>query len=147
MRWPWQPKTENRMASYHDTLIESILVAAQGNLSASAAQSAAVEFAAGLWERCFAVAGVTPDDLSRMTLTPSILGTMARRLALTGNAVFAIDTSRGELSLLPAANYTITGGVRESSWRYQLELPGPSRTEVPAVAVNVGGAYQDGRSG
>ena len=55
-----------------------------------------------------------------------------------GNNVSAIDTSSGELLLLPAANYDVAGGPRESSWRYRLELAGPSRIEtrrLPSTSV------------
>ena len=130
-------KTEHR-ASYGDTLVDAILSQAQGTLTAQAHQTAAVEFGAGLLERCFAVADVDPEALMRRTLTPRVLANMARSLILTGNSVSAVDTSTGELLLLPASNYDVTGGSRESSWRYRLELAGPSRIEtrrLPSTSV------------
>ena len=132
MNWKfWDRQAEIRAAtSYGDAVVNAILSAAQSNLTAAAAQTAAVEFGAGLVERSFAVAGVTPEHLSRITLTPLLLSTIGRRLMLTGDAVCAIDTSRGHLELLPVSNYHLSGGARESSWRYELHLDGPSRTEV-----------------
>ena len=140
MNWKfWDRGAETRAAtSYGDAVVNAILSAAQSHLTAAASQTAAVEFGAGLVERSFAVAGVTPQPLSRLTLTPLLLSTVGRRLMLTGNAVCAIDTSRGQLELLPVSNYHLSGGARESSWRYELHLDGPSRTEVrrlPSAAV------------
>lgn len=135
--WNKAEQVETR-ASYQDTLVEAVLSAAQGNLTAKAQQSAAVEFGVGLIERCFAVADITPESLSRVTITPLMLSRMARQLILTGNSVNAIDTTGGELLLLPASNYDIQGGVRESSWRYRVELSGPSRIasrRLPSRAV------------
>ena len=140
MNWKfWERQAEKRAASsYGDAVVSAILSAAQSTHTAAAVQTSAVEFGAGLVERSFAVAGVTPEHLGRTALTPLTLATMGRRLMLTGNATFAIDTSRGILDLLPAANYHIRGGARESTWRYELHLDGPSRTEVrrlPSTAV------------
>ena len=136
--WDRQAQTRAASDSYGDAVVSAILSAAQNHVSGAAVQTSAVEFGAGLVERSFAVAGVAPEHLSRSALTPLVLATMGRRLALTGNAVFAIDTSRGQLELIPAANYYIYGGPRESSWRYHLHLDGPSGTEqrkLPSRAV------------
>ena len=134
----WKGEQVESRASYQDTLVEAVLSAAQGNLTAKAQQSAAVEFGIGLLERCFAVSDVKPESLSRVTLTPLALSRIVRQLILTGNSVSAIDTASGELLLLPAANYDIQGGVRESSWRYRVELSGPSRLtsrRLPSTGV------------
>ena len=144
----WKQETENR-ASYQDVLIEAVLSAAQGNLTAKAQQSAAVEFGVGLLERCFAMAEIEPESLSRVTLTPLMLSRSVRQLLLTGNSVSAIDTASGELLLLPAANYDVSGGVRESSWRYRVELSGPSRltskrlASTAVVHIRMGSSVQE----
>ena len=125
-------------STYTDTLVEAVLAAAQGNLTAESQQSAAVEFGVGLLERCFAMAEIDPESLSRTALTPLTLSRMARQLLLTGNAVLVIDTASGELQLLPAANWDVSGGIREQSWRYRIELAGPSRIDtrrLPATSV------------
>ena len=96
MNWQfWKGEQVEDRASYQDTLVEAVLAAAQGNLTAKAQQSAAVEFGIGLIERCFAVSDITPESLSRVTLTPLALSRMARQLLLTGNSVSAIDTASG----------------------------------------------------
>ena len=84
------------------------------------------------------MAEIEPESLSRVTLTPLMLSRSVRQLLLTGNSVSAIDTASGELLLLPVANYNIAGGVRESSWRYRVELSGPSRLtskRLPSAGV------------
>ena len=57
-----------------------------------------------------------------------------------GELVLAIDVdAAGELRLWPAADYDVTGGHDPDSWRYRLNLAGPSalttRTDVPAASV------------
>ena len=110
MNWKfWESEeTENR-AAYTDALIASVLASAQGNLTARAERSAAVEFGVGLIERCFAVSNVTPESLSRVTLTPLALSRMARQLILTGNSVSAIDTASGELLSTPCCELRHSG--------------------------------------
>ena len=139
MDWKfWKGEQVETRASYQDTLVEAVIAAAQGSLTAQAHQSAAVEFGAGLLERCFAVADITPESLSRATITPLMLSRMVRQIMLTGNSVSAIDTASGELLLIPAANYHVRGGVRESSWRYKMELSGPSSLlsrNLPSTSV------------
>ena len=133
----WESRdTENY--NYQDTLVESVLAAAQGTLNARAQATAAVEFGVGLIERCFAMSEIEPEYLSRSAITPLAISRMARQLLLTGNSVSAIDTASGELLLLPASNYQIQGGIRERSWRYVLTLNGPSSTmsrRLPSTSV------------
>ena len=145
----WKGEQVETRATYSDALIASILSAAQGNLTAKAQQTAAVEFGVGLLERCFAMAEIEPESLSRTAITPLMLSRMVRQLMLTGNSVSAIDTQSGELLILPAANYDIQGGVRESSWRYRVELSGPSRLtskRLPSrgvVHIRMGSSVQE----
>ena len=137
----WEKEqTENRATTYGDSVVAAILASASGGINANAYQSAAVEFAAGLIERSFAVAGVNPPDLAE-TLTPSKLSLIARRLVLTGNSVLVIDNANGATSLIPATSFTMEGGIRESTWRYHCTLSGPSKTEVrilkPSQVIHV----------
>ena len=136
-------------ASYQETLTNLVISQAQGNLLSRAEQTAAVEFGAGLLERCFMVADITPESLSRVTLTPIVVSRMVRQTILTGNSVNLIDVADGQLQLLPAANYNIRGGHRERSWRYRMELSGPSSTTVRrstsdgVVHVRIGSSVQE----
>ena len=144
----WKGEQVETRASYQDTLVEAVLAAAQGDLTSRAEQSAAVQFGVGLLERCFAMAEIAPESLSRNAITPLMLSRSVRQLLLTGDSVSAIDTAGGELLLLPAANFDIQGGVRESSWRYRVELSGPSRLtsrrlpSTSVVHVRIGSSVQ-----
>ena len=126
MKLKFWEKTENYNSAYTDTLVESVLAAAQGNLNVRAQATAAVEFGVGLIERCFAMAEITPKYLGADALPPSSISRMARQLLLVGNSVHYIDTASGELLVIPASNYEIRGGVRPRTWRYVLTLNGPS---------------------
>ena len=42
--------------------------------------------------------------------------------------VFLIDTSSGNLRLLPAETHDVEGGPFPEEWEYRLTLGGPSRT-------------------
>ena len=144
----WKGEQVETRASYQDALVEAVLAAAQGDLTSRAEQSAAVEFGVGLLERCFAMAEIEPESLSRNAITPLMLSRSVRQLLLTGDSVSAIDTAGGELLLIPAANFDIQGGVRESSWRYRVELSGPSRLtsrrlpSTSVVHVRIGSSVQ-----
>ena len=122
-------------SGYTDALVTLAAANAAGAASTSqAAESTAVEFAVGKLAMCFATAELTPAILG-----PEALARLARCLLLSGNAVYAIDVDReGALRLLPAASWDISGGPLPESWRYQLDLSGPSRVEsrrLPAEAV------------
>ena len=124
--------TESRIAEHRqavnftESLIAHQLAVAQGSYSPDAAQTAATEFAAGLIGRALAVAIVDPE-LAANLLTPARLMDAGRRLVLTGNYVASIEIERGEIQLRTARQWQIvSGGVDESSWIYELELPAPS---------------------
>ena len=138
--WKFWEDTENYSSgsSYQDALINAIFAQAQGDLNVRAQTTAAVEFGVGLIERCFAIAEIEPEYLNSMAITPLTLSRMARQLLLVGNSVNLIDTAGGELLVIPVANYQVSGGIRERSWRYRVEVQGPtsrvSRT-VPATSI------------
>ena len=133
----FRPETRSG-GNYTDAALEAALSAAQGNARAVAEQTAAVEFGVGLLARCFAVAVVSPEGIAP-TLAPGLLARMARRLLLMGDFVAAIDVNQlGNIRLLPASNFDVYGGVDESTWRYFLELPAPTRAEsrrLPSAGV------------
>ena len=118
---------EHREAiNFTESLIAHQLAIAQGTFSPDAAQTAAVEFASGLIGRALAVADVQPE-LAANLLTPSLLMDIGRRLVLTGNYVASIEIERGRFRLRTARQWQIIrGGVDESSWVYELEIPSPS---------------------
>ena len=124
-----QPETRSD-DSYTAAVSKGLALAAVGAGDAQAERTAAAEFCVGLLGRCLAVADVEPESLA-LTLTPSLRDALARRLYLTGNATYEIDVNRlGNIGLVPAVDFTITGGVRESTWRYLLNIPAPTEPEI-----------------
>lgn len=104
---------------------------------------AAVDASAGMVGRAFALAEVTPRLPG---LTAGLLGLIGRELVYRGESVLVIDVDMAEgLSLTPSSSYDVTGGWRESTWRYRCDLQGPTRvttqrresTEVIHPRINV----------
>ena len=124
MKWPWS-KSEHRAQDYTSLLVDAALGAASGRGTVGdAARVAAVTFGVGLLSRGFSTAMVSPMIPA---LDPEMLSRFARGLLLSGNAVFNIyaDPMDG-LMLQPVAYWDMTGSPRPSSWRYRLDIPGPS---------------------
>ena len=120
--WPF--KTEHR-ASATDTIVEALISQAGGSSTPpSAGDLAAVEAAAGLWARAFASATVLPTTSSTLALSPGILATIGRGLAVTGDVLFAIDYEDG-VKLTQAATWEVGGGTRPDSWSYKAEFAVP----------------------
>ena len=134
---PVSQKVESR-AGFTDTALEDALNIATGNAQSVAEQTAAAEFAIGLLSRCFAAAIVEPDGIGP-ALPAAFRADLARRLLIRGEALYAIEVnSLGVIRLLPASSHDIAGGPDESSWRYYLDLPGPTELEtrrLPGRAV------------
>ena len=116
-----------RRAGFTDAALDAALDAATGNRQTVAEQTAAAEFGIGLLARCFAAAIVEPEGAAP-PLPAQLRADLARRLLVRGEAVYAIEVNRlGNIRLLPASSHDIAGGPDESSWRYFLEIPGPTR--------------------
>ncbi len=131
MRWPWQRSEadalETRDADYSDAIVGQILRNATGGEPASMYALAALEAAAGIVGRSFAVASVqSASGLVTEALPPSLLALIGRSLIRRGQLVCSIETTGGRLALLPAASWDVQGGPDPRSWQYRLELGGPS---------------------
>ena len=137
MRWPWGGKTEKRQAggAYTDAIV-SLLQARAGGVSVGEPNAiAALEIAAGMWSRGFASAEVSP---AIPAVTPSFLASVGRSLVRTGQSLWAIDVSHGEIVLTPAASWDVAGSADPESWVFRLDLAGPSGGETrlyPSAAV------------
>ena len=140
--WPFS-RTENR-ASVRDVDATDALVAALQRQAAGTATDpdslAVAEACAGLWERSLASATVTPPSSAALRpLTPILLAMIGRGLARRGDAVFLIGTNEDVgATLTPASSWNVRGDAAEDSWRYRLDLAGPSRTrtmDLPAASV------------
>ena len=123
---------------YTDAALDAAMDAATGSSQTVAEQTAAAEFGLGLLSRCFASALVEPAGVGP-TLPAQLRADLARRLLVRGDAVYAIEVNRlGNIRLLPASFHDIAGGPDETTWRYFLEIPAPSRPEsrrLPAEGV------------
>ena len=119
--WPWSRKPET-FASYTDAFVGALLDAAGGQV-VDANTTAAVEFAAGLWDRTVSSAEVEPSHLGSL-LTPDVLGSIARNLILRGQVVGVIEDG----GLVLASDFEVTGGPQPSTWRFRVTLDGPTKS-------------------
>lgn len=134
--WPFSSKESRVSVDATDAVIAAIQRDASG-LVADPMALAVSEACAGLWSRSLASATISPSSTALRAVNPELLAVIGRALALRGNFVAAIVVSDG-LHLVPAASFDIAGGADPRSWRYRLDLAGPSRTEslsLPSAGV------------
>ena len=122
--WPFG-RVETRAAGGYTEAVIAAALAAASSSSPSAATSAR-EIASGWWSRAFQSAELKGDALVSAALLPH-LGLIGRALILQGQVVFRITMDDG-LRLTPATVQKITGGPDSRTWRYEVELVGPSLT-------------------
>ena len=145
-------ETRSESSGYTDALLS--LLTAQASGSASKADvniGGALELAAGVIGRAFASAQVETDRQSvRDALSPSVLAHIGRALIRAGECVYAIQVADGELVLLPASSWDISGGVLPSSWDYRLSIGAPNGTAETSLpyggVVHVRYAYSPERA-
>ena len=135
--WPFG-KMEHR-ESATDAIVSALISQAGGSsVPPSVEALGAVEAAAGLWSRAFASATVAPATPATLALTPSVLASIGRGLAVRGEVVFALDVN-GAVELTQAASWEVSGGTRPETWRYAVEMPLPFgkvvKRTLPAEAV------------
>ena len=137
MRWPWG-RTETRQQSggtFTDALVAAIVARAGGASVGEPGALGALEVAAGLWSRAFASTELSP---AIPAVTPSMLASVGRELVRRGESLWAIDVSRGVITLTPAGSWDIAGGSNPETWVYRLDTFGPSGSETrvyPASSV------------
>ena len=131
MRWPWQ-QVETRAVDYTDSLVALLTQRAQGvGIAADVTATAALEACCGVVGRAFAAADVEATSPTvQAALNPDLLEMIGRQLIKAGELVCYLDSSGGELNILPAMSHSIMGGPTPASWRYDLTLPGPSMTQA-----------------
>ena len=140
MMWPFATIRELRseVRGYSDTLTQLLVARAGGGEepTGSASITAAAECAAGMWARAFTAATMTPEVA---VLTPSLLASIARSLIIAGESLHVIRVLDGELYLLPASSWDVTGdSPHPSSWEYELQLDGPDgsrKVTAPSAGV------------
>ena len=128
MRFPFFGRSEDRAAGgFTDLWVNQLIAQAGGNVYADVGNSAAAELCAGLWGRAFASASLSPAFPG---IGPGTLGAIARAMILDGEYLGAIDVSDGALRLLQSYSWDVVGGANPRTWRYSLQLPGPSGDET-----------------
>ena len=105
-------------APYTDAIINQILAMSQGaaDSDASVQATAALEIAAGVVSRAFAVADVSGADIP-----PVQLAALARAVVTRGEALAYYDG----MALLPVVTYEIYGPARRMEWRYHCDFDSP----------------------
>ena len=116
-------RTEVRSQPYSDAIISALAAAAAGNDSTDSVRTSLEEACEGLWARAFAVADVSPTTPATRGLTPEILATIGRNLCNSGESVFELLFEQGQLQLVEASSWTVTGRGR---WMYELSIAQPS---------------------
>ena len=122
-------RIEERQSNATDSVITALLSSVRGTSATGAANTAsAVEIAAGWWGRCLGAATVEP---AMPAVDALFLHGVGHRLAREGNALFDVRVrSDGRVSLIEAGHWDVTGSADPESWRYRLDLNGPTVTET-----------------
>ena len=117
-------QTENRALTQ---LVIDALLNQNTESQSDVLQTAATEIAAGLYERAFMSATVSPVNNRTRALTPDVLGLIGRELVRKGEALFVIEIEGGRVMLYPAGAWDVTGGMNRDGWRYRAHIYGASR--------------------
>lgn len=128
--WKAMRRPETRSNGAYGLAWENALLnLAMGSTAASAASTAALGAASGLFARSLAAADVEPPGHPRSTaVSASVRYAIGRDLIETGEHVSLIEVNGGAVRLAPVAAWDITGGHDPSTWRYVVTLEGPSRS-------------------
>ena len=138
MRFFWNkddPATAERQyrAGYTDAIINADYASVTGDDERLDGYAIGlVVFGIQMYAGAFAVADIDPP---LPALSPDYMASIARRLITSGNAVDAITVGGNGLALLPASTWDVTGRPDPASWRYILDLPGPSRDDTIRTAA------------
>ena len=127
--WERGVELETREESFTDALVEQIIARAGGTVAASPSQGGALMVASGLLGRAFASATVTQTTPAiARALTPDVLEKVGRDLLRAGESLFYLRVNRDGLRLFPVLSYDVQGTFDPVTWRYRLDLVGPSGT-------------------
>lgn len=124
-----ETRIEKRQSSGTDAIVSALLSSVRGTGSTLTANTvSSLEIAASWWSRCLGAALVDPEMPSVDAL---FLHAVGHRLAREGNAVFDLRVRPdGRVAFVEAAHWDISGSADPESWRYRLELAGPTSTEI-----------------
>ena len=126
--WEHGVELETREDSLTTALIDRIVERAGGS-TARPSEGGALMVGSGLVGRAFASATVTGARPSiTRALTPDVLERIGRELLRTGECLFYFRVGRDGLRLFPVVSYDVVGTYDPATWRYRLDLSGPSGT-------------------
>ena len=112
MNWQFWHKNETRAeVGYTDAFVAALLGRAQGKTLAVPVATGALESCAGTVGRAFMACEVAGRPALMEALTPSVLEIIGRSLIRRGESVWRIDTTGGNLTLLPAETWSIEGDL------------------------------------
>ncbi len=141
--WPFRKPVERRASTdFTRSHVDAIIAAASAD-GVNVGETAAAAAASGLLARSFAAAMVKPS-VERTGLDASTLHEIGGAFILSGESVFLIEVTDGMVMLTRASSWDIEG-TAPATWRYLLELPGPSdhwTVRAPAAQVLHFRAYQ-----
>ena len=150
--WPFNrnEKIETRSEQpYSDIILNALTAQAAGTSGGNALTIAAVEAAAGQYARAFAGCEVKASERIKEALTPSLLSLIARNLIRYGESVHVIEVKQGDVTLIPAGSWNVTGSWNEEEWVYEIHVNGPSGTvssyEPSSGVVHCRYAYDSAR--
>ena len=127
--WERGVELETREDTLTNELVERIMQRAGVASTARPSEGGALQVGAGLVGRAFASAQIVGARPSiAQALTPDILEHIGRELVRTGECLFYFRVGREGLRLFPVVSHDITGTFDPLSWRYRLDLSGPSGT-------------------
>lgn len=135
--WGLEETVEVRESAYTDTLV-SLLTSRAAGKTIKATATGALEAAAGVVGRAFALAEVSGPPPLVDAFGPDIRGMVGRGLIREGEVVTVVDLVADSLVLRPGASWDIEGGYDPEGWRYSVLLGGPSGTvtrHTPAPRV------------
>ena len=142
MRWPWQRRAETRSAAYTDQIVNTLLSVATGGGSRTPLATAALEQCATWYAGALAACEITgPASITR-ALNASWRAAVASSLVRRGETVYQIGADPVDgLALDVASTWDVSGGPRRETWRYRVELAGPTastwRTVPPAAVLHL----------
>ena len=120
------PPREHRDLNATDAVVSAMLTRASARVVAGGVS--AVEVAAGMVSRAFALADVTPP-LARTALTRATLALAGRQLVGRGEVLFALGIGRRGILALPAASWDVRGTDPDpDTWSYRVDLAAPDST-------------------
>ena len=138
--WPFdrEQRSQPAGADYTQTLLAILQSRAEG-VAVDPNATAALEAAAGLLARAFAMARVEPRNARTMALTPPVLASVGRELVRQGECLFRLNVSQGRVQAVHVSHWDVYGTSEDPmGWSYRADLPSPDLTRtvvLPAAAV------------